>query len=138
MRSYETTFIVDPVLPGDEIKAAANNYVEWLKANGCEIVNVEEIGLRQMAYPIKKRQAGVYFCIEVQSERGEFINKFELALRRDEKVLRFLTCALDKHGVKYNADKRAGTVGNRRATAEAAAAAAAAEAAAKLDLLIED
>ena len=99
MRSYETTFIVDPVLPGDEIKAAANSYIEWLKNNGCEIVHVDEIGLRQMAYPIKKRQSGVYFCIEIQSVRGEFIDKFELALRRDERVLRFLTCALDKNAI---------------------------------------
>ena len=130
MRSYETTFIVDPVLSGDDLTAAAHAYVEWLKNNGCTIVNVDEMGLRQLAYPIKKRYSAYYFCVEVQSERGEFIDKFELTLRRDERILRFLTVALDKNGVKYNADKRAGLIGKRKRDAEAAkvAAAAAAEA----------
>ena len=35
----------------------------------------------------------------------------ELALRRDERIMRFLTVNLDKYGVKYNADKRAGKIG---------------------------
>jgi small subunit ribosomal protein S6 len=133
MRSYETTFIVDPVLSGDDLTAAAHGYVEWLKNNGCTIVNVDEMGLRQMAYPIKKRHSAYYFCIEVQSERGEFINKFELALRRDERILRFLTCALDKNGVKYNADKRSGLIGKRKRDAAAAKAAAEAAAAAETE-----
>jgi small subunit ribosomal protein S6 len=111
MRHYETTFIVDPVLSGDEVKATAEMYAGWLQQNGCTIVHLDEMGLRQLAYPINKRNSGIYFCIEVSSENGDFIDKFELALRRDERVMRFLTIALDKFGVKYNADKRAGLIG---------------------------
>jgi len=35
----------------------------------------------------------------------------ELNMRRDERILRFLTVRLDKYGVQYNADKRAGKIG---------------------------
>lgn len=111
MRNYEVTFIVDPVLSSDEIKATAQIYVDMLLSEGCKIVHNDEMGLRQLAYPIKKRSSGIYFCIEFQSEDGIVIDKLELALRRDERIMRFLSTALDKFGVKYNDDKRNGKIG---------------------------
>jgi small subunit ribosomal protein S6 len=38
----------------------------------------------------------------------DFISKFELAFRRDERIMRFLTVSLDKHAVIYNTRKRNG------------------------------
>ena len=120
MRHYEVTFIVDPVLSGDEIKTTAQAYVDMLQQEGCTIVHNDEMGLRQLAYPIKKRNSGVYYCVEFSSETGAFIPKVEQALSRDERIMRFLTVALDKYGVKYNADKRAGLIG-KKPTAKAVA-----------------
>ncbi len=117
MKQYEVTFIVDPVLSGDEIKATAKTYNDHLTSNGCTIVNVDEMGLRQLAYPIKRRTSGVYYCIEFQTPTGEMINNFELAFRRDERIIRFLTVALDKYGVKYNEDKRNGLIGKKKPAA---------------------
>ena len=114
MRQYEVTFIVDPVLSGDEIKQTANTYVDMLKDQQCSIVHVDEVGLRQLAYPINRRNSGVYYTIEYASENGEIVPKVELALRRDERIIRFLTVKLDKYGVKYNEDKRNGLIGNRK------------------------
>jgi len=114
MRHYEVTFIVDPVLSGDEIKSTAQAYVDMLQQEGCTIEHMDEMGLRQLAYPIKKRNSGVYFCVEFQSEGGAFIPKVELALTRDERIMRFLTVALDKYGVKFNDDKRKGLIGKKK------------------------
>jgi small subunit ribosomal protein S6 len=113
MRQYEVTFIVDPVLSGDGIKATAQTYVDMLQQEGCTIVHTDEMGLRQLAYPIKNRNSGVYYCVEFQSETGSFIPKMELALSRDERIMRFLTVSLDKFGVKYNEDKRKGLIGRK-------------------------
>ena len=110
MRDYEITIIVDPVLSGEDIKATAQTYVDQLKSAGCEIVYVDEMGLRTLAYPINKRNSGVYYTIEFKAENGEMIDDIELALRRDERVMRFLTVKLDKFGVKYNEDKRNGLI----------------------------
>jgi len=55
MKQYEVNFIVDPVLSGDEIKATAQTYVDLFTTAGCTIVNNDEMGLRQLAYPIKRR-----------------------------------------------------------------------------------
>lgn len=110
MRYYEVTFIVDPTLSNDEIKSAARTYVDLVKKAG-KIVHITEMGLKQLAYPIKRKNTGIYYCIEFKLESGEFIDELELVMRRDEKLLRFLTVSLDKHGVKYNEDKRAGKIG---------------------------
>ena len=127
MRNYETTFIVDPVLSGDDVQAAAKVYMDWLTNYGCTIVHTNEMGLQQLAYPIRKKHSGYYFCIEFTSPDGQFVNKLELQMMRDERILRFLTVSLDKHGVQYNLDKRAGIIGKRRREIKEARAVAEAE-----------
>ncbi len=114
MRNYEVTFIVDPVLSGDEIKATAQKYVDQLQGAGASIVHIDEMGLRQLAYEINKRHTGYYYCVEFQSETTGYLASLELNMRRDERLLRFLTISLDKYGVKYNADKRAGLIGKTK------------------------
>ncbi|HFA49307.1 MAG TPA: 30S ribosomal protein S6 [Bacteroidetes bacterium] len=111
MRNYEVTFIVDPVLSGDEVKATAQKYVDHLQENKCSIVHVDEMGLRKLAYEINKRHSGYYYCVEFSSETGEVLAPIELLMRRDDNIMRFLTVSLDKYGVKYNEDKRAGKIG---------------------------
>jgi small subunit ribosomal protein S6 len=111
MINYEVTFIVDPVLSSDEIKATAQTYVDQLKEAGCNIVHVDEMGLRQLTYPINNRTSGIFYCIEFGTETGQVIALVELAMRRDSRILRFLTVRLDKYGVKYNEDKRNGLIG---------------------------
>ena len=110
MNHYEVTFIIDPVLSGDEIKSTARTYETLLKDQGCSIVHINEMGLKQLAYPINKKSSGVYYCIEFASPNGSPIAKTELSLRRDERIMRFLTARLDKYGVKYNEDRRSGKI----------------------------
>ncbi|MBL7828708.1 MAG: 30S ribosomal protein S6 [Saprospiraceae bacterium] len=114
MRHYEVTFIVDPVLSGDEVKATAEHIQKDLKHFGATILAVDEIGLRQLAYSINKRSTGVYYCIEFGTVAADWLAKFELNMKRNERLLRFLTVKLDKYGIKYNDDKRNGRIGSRK------------------------
>lgn len=134
MRRYETTFIVTPVLSDGEIKQAAESYISHIKKAGAEVVHVDQIGLKQLAYPIKKRNSGVYYSVEYSAENGEMIDGLELAFRRDERIMRFLTIKLDKFGIKYNEDKRSGIIGKRKKEREDARAKVAAEAQAELEV----
>lgn len=117
MNQYEITFIVDPVLSDGEIKTTAKAYGDMIKNEGCTIVATDEMGLKQLAYPIRKRNSGVYFTHEFQTVSGNMIPKIELAMRRDERIMRFLTVKLDRHGVTYNADKRGGKIGKKASVA---------------------
>ena len=105
MRHYELTFIVDPVLSHEEIQSVRQTYEDQVKKQGCKIVNVDDAGLKQLAYPLNKRNSGIYYTIEFEAENGTVIAPIELALRRDERIMRYLSIALDKFGVKYNEDK---------------------------------
>mgnify|MGYP001602751114 CR=1 FL=1 len=122
MRHYEVTFIVDPVLSGDEVKSTAERIQKELKDFGATIVAVDEIGLKQLAYQIKRRSSGVYYCMEFGCETAEWLTKFELNLKRNESLLRFLTVKLDKYGIKYNDDKRSGRIGGKKKKEQVVAA----------------
>lgn len=138
MRHYEVTFIVDPVLSGDEVKSTAEHIQKELKDSGATIVAVDEMGLRQLAYEIKRRSSGVYYCIEFSCEAADWLAKFELNLKRNERLLRFLTVKLDKYGIKYNDDKRNGRIGKKKKEEKVAVAAEAAPKPVVVDLDDED
>jgi len=131
MRHYEVTFIVDPVLSADEIKSTASVYQDMITAEGAKIVHSDEMGLKQLAYTINKRSSGIYYCVEYSTDSAELNSKLELALRRDERIMRFLVIHLDKYAIQYNADKRAGKIGKAKRTIEKAKAAEAKAKAAK-------
>lgn len=114
MRHYEVTFIVDSVLSSDEIDATSKIYHDMLVKEGAEIVHSDAMGLKQLAYPIKRRTTGIYYSVEYKVETGDLISKIDLAMRRDERIMRSLVVRLDKYGVKYNEDKRAGKIGSSK------------------------
>jgi small subunit ribosomal protein S6 len=118
MKQYELTFVIDPVLSSDELKAVAQIYIDYITKDGGEIVNVDEMGLRPLAYEINKRSSGVFYCVEFKMDNQKFNTKIELQLRRDERIMRYLTIALDKYGVKFNEDKRAGKIGTVKKKAD--------------------
>ncbi len=105
MNQYETVFIMTPVLSDEQMKEAVKKYQDFLKEKGAEIVHEEAWGLRKLAYPIQKKSSGFYHLIEF-TNNGEIIRDFEVAFKRDERILRFLTVKLDKHAVAYNEKKR--------------------------------
>lgn len=103
---YETVFILNPVLSDKQIKEAVKKYKGLLTKHKAEIVHEHEWGLRKLAYPVRKKSTGYYFLIEFKSDNGAVIADLELAYKRDEAVLRYMTIKLDKHAVAYNLKKR--------------------------------
>jgi small subunit ribosomal protein S6 len=106
-KNYETVFILTPVLSDVQMKDTVDKFVNLLKTEGAEIINVENWGLKKLAYPIEKKSTGFYVLIEFLSA-PTIIKKMEIELRRDEKVMRFLTTVLDKHAVAYGDKRRKG------------------------------
>jgi small subunit ribosomal protein S6 len=104
-RNYETVFILTPVLSDVQMKDTVDKFVNLLKKEeGADVINVENWGLKKMAYTIDKKTTGFYVLVEFKAD-PTIIRKFEIELRRDEKVMRFLTTVLDKHSIAY-ADRR--------------------------------
>ena len=106
LKSYETVFIATPVLSDVQMKEAVSKYLSLIKENGGEVVYEEDWGLRKLAYPIQKKTTGFYYLVEFKAEPS-FINVLETQYRRDERIIRFLTFAMDKHAVAYAEKRRA-------------------------------
>ena len=104
MNQYETVFIMTPVLSDQQMKETVEKFKGILTAAGAEIINEEEWGLKTMAYPIQKKSTGFYELVEFKAE-PQVIEKLEVAFRRDERVLRYLTVKLEKYAAQY-AEKR--------------------------------
>ena len=67
-------------------------------------MNEEKWGLKKLAYPIQKKSTGFYCLLEFKGE-PTIVKKLDVAFRRDERVIRFLTFRLDKYAQEY-AEKR--------------------------------
>ncbi len=106
-KDYETVFILTPVLSDTQMKDAVDKFKKVLTDKGAEIVHDENWGLKKLAYPIEQKTTGFYHLIEFKADTSS-ISALELEYRRDEKVMRFLTTALDKHAVEYNVKRRNG------------------------------
>jgi small subunit ribosomal protein S6 len=112
MNNYETVFILNPVLSEDQAKDTVEKFVKVLKKAGADVINIEQWGLKKMAYPINKKSTGFYNMLEFTAE-STVIDTLETEYRRDESIMRFLTTVLDKHAIVYNARRRKGEFKNK-------------------------
>ena len=118
LKQYETVFIATPVLSEQQMKEAVAKYTKLITDNGGEVVYEEDWGLRQLAYPIQHKTSGFYYLIEFKADT-QLVAALETQYHRDERIIRFLTVALDKDAVAYAEHRR-----QTRAAKAAAAAAA--------------
>ena len=118
MNQYETVFILTPVLSDVQMKEAVEKFKSILTAEGAEIVNEENWGLKKLAYPIQKKSTGFYQLIEFNAE-PTVIEKLEInqkggliMAQQVQSEIRYLTppsvdvkkkkyCRFKKSGIKY-------------------------------------
>jgi small subunit ribosomal protein S6 len=105
LKQYETVFIMTPVLSDEQMKETVEKYQKFLKSKDAEIIFEDSWGLKKLAYPILKKSTGFYHLIEFKADPA-IIKEWEVTFKRDERILRFLTVALDKYAVAYNEKKR--------------------------------
>ncbi len=122
VRNYETVFLLTPVLNEGQVQETIEKFSQVLKENGADIINTENWGLKKLAYPIQKKSTGYYHLVEFSGE-GNIVDQLELAFRRDERVIRFLTTVLDKHAVAYNERRRNGEMNQQKAQKQSEAVA---------------
>lgn len=107
MKNYESVIVLTPVLSDEQLKETTKKFRELITEHGGEIIHEDNWGLTKLAYPIQKKSTGFYHIFEYKAP-GTMVANFELALKRDERIMRFLTVSLDKHGMIYNTRKRNG------------------------------
>jgi small subunit ribosomal protein S6 len=107
LNNYETVFILTPVLSDTQMKDTVEKFKAVLKESGAQLINEESWGLKKLAYPIQHKTTGFYHLVEYKAP-SPTVNTLEVEFKRDERVMRFLTIALDKHAIEYNIKRKKG------------------------------
>ncbi|PAF48669.1 30S ribosomal protein S6 [Helicobacter sp. 12S02232-10] len=97
MKHYETMFILKPTLVEEEIKSKIDFYKEAITKNDGMIETCLDMGMRNLAYEIKKNKRGYYFVIYFKAQPS-LILELERLYRINEDILRFIV-------IKYESKK---------------------------------
>lgn len=89
MRNYEVMFIVKPNLEDEATNAVLENAKKTLEDNGAKIVDVKNMGRRELAYEVKGFNNGTYFLITVESE-SKAVKEFDRIANISEDIIRHL------------------------------------------------
>ena len=94
MRHYENMVIVKPTLTEEEIKSQLAAIDGIITSNGGEIVARDEMGIKKLAYPIKKNERGYFYVVYYTMEPAS-VAEVERRYRINEELLRFVTMKYD-------------------------------------------
>ena len=104
MNNYETVLILNPVLSEEQVKDSMDKFKDLISSFKGELISDELWGLKKMKYSIQNKKTGFYILFEFKAP-SNVISDLEVELKRDERIMRFLTIKLDKHAIDY-AEKR--------------------------------
>ena len=127
MPLYELGVITDPEVPPEEETSTLERLEGIITEAGGEVIGKDTWGRRQLAYPIKKKNYGVYhfWTFEVG---GEVLEKLNFELRTSDVIMRSLILNLDRELKrkrkldKRQDERRAKKAAKKAAEAEAEAA----------------
>ncbi len=89
MKNYELMYILMPNLDESAIKAEIEALHKIITDNGGKITGVNDWGMKDLAYEIKKQTKG-YYVVTKMSCDPSVIAKFNKIVLLDSKVMRFL------------------------------------------------
>lgn len=95
MRTYEVMYIVDPETPADKIEKLNEAVGSLIEKEGGEVVKMDVIGMKTMAYNINKREEGFYVLFEINGT-GQEIAELERRMRVNDMIMRYITVRVDE------------------------------------------
>jgi small subunit ribosomal protein S6 len=95
VNDYEVTYILRPNMEEADVETKSIAVGEIVKNNGGEIVAIEKLGKKRLAYEINDLREGNYVAMQFRAT-GVASKELERLLKLDEDVLRALVIHLDK------------------------------------------
>ncbi len=93
-RTYEVMYIVDPETPGDKITKLNEAVGKLIEKEGGTVVRLDDVGKRNLAYPINKKHEGHYVLFEIDGS-GQEIAELERRMRVNDLIMRYMTVRVD-------------------------------------------
>ena len=101
-RTYEVMYIVNPDTEAVKIEKLNDAVGKLIEKEGGTVIRMDDIGIRNLAYPIQKKNTGHYVLFEIEGS-GQEILELERRMRVNDLVIRFITVRVDEERKK--ADK---------------------------------
>ena len=104
MANYESVLIARQDLGASQVNSLVENLSEVLKREGGEVVKVDNWGLKNLAYRIKKNRKGHYVLLNIAAP-AKAIFEYERLMRLNEDVIRYMTIKVDEFNNEMSTDE---------------------------------
>ena len=95
MSNYESVLIARQDLGASQVSNIVSDLSDIIKKEGGEVVRVDNWGLKNLAYRIKKNRKGHYVVMNIAAPANA-IAEFERIMRFNEDIIRYMTVKVDE------------------------------------------
>ena len=96
MANYESVLIARQDLGASQVSNIVSDLSDIIKKEGGEVVRVDNWGLKNLAYRIKKNRKGHYVVMNIAAPANA-IAEFERIMRFNEDIIRYMTVKVDEY-----------------------------------------
>lgn len=94
MANYESVLIARQDLGASQINTLVSDLSEVIKKEGGEVVKVDNWGLKNLAYRIKKNRKGYYVLLNIVAPANA-VAEYERLVRLNEDIIRYMTVRVE-------------------------------------------
>jgi len=103
MTKYESVLIARQDLGTSQVNNIVSEMSNVISAQGGEVVRVDNWGLKNLAYRIKKNRKGHYVLLNI-SAPSQAIAEYERLLRVNEDIIRYMTVKVEDFSDALNSE----------------------------------
>ena len=104
MANYESVLIARQDLASSQVNDIVSSLSDVIKNQGGEVVKVDNWGLKNLAYRIKKNRKGHYVLLNIVAP-SQAITEYERLMRLNEDVIRYMTVKVDEFNSELSSDE---------------------------------
>ena len=104
MANYESVLIARQDLGASQVNALVEELTGVIKAEGGEVVKIDNWGLKNLAYRVKKNRKGYYVLLDIVAPASA-ISEYERRIRLNEDVIRYMTVRVEEFNNEVASDE---------------------------------
>ncbi len=95
MNKYESVLIARQDLGASQVSSLVDSLKQVVADQGGEVVRVDNWGLKNLAYRIKKNRKGHYVLLNI-SAPAQAVAEYERVMRVNEDIIRYMTIKVEE------------------------------------------
>ena len=104
MANYESVLIARQDLGASQVNTLVSELSEVIKKEGGEVVKVDNWGLKNLAYRIKKNRKGHYVLLNITAP-SQAVSEYERLMRLNEDIIRYMTVKVNEFNSELSSDE---------------------------------